>query len=833
MKIDRYTLQRELGRGGQGVVHLADDSKLGRQVALKLIVPAPGCDAEAEAERLRRAAAQVATLDDPGVCPMLDVGVDRGCAFAAMAFLDGESLADRIERCRATARPLEPEGIRQMAFCIEQAAETLDRAHRRGVVHGDVKPGNLMLTSDGRVVLLDFGSSTGTPAYLPPERVADPRARAREQGDVYALGVTLFEALASRRPHAAATTAQLFHAIVHTEADSVGAVNRSVPRDLDAIVGKALHKTPGRRYPNCHELAEDLRRFRHGHPVLARRPSLGERILRVCQRRPAESLTLALLFTTLTVAASTSMMRNTELATVREQTSAARQTARNAAGESARALQSWRQLADLQRVADLEQRAENLWPPHPSRIVALEAWVHDATLVTARLAEHQAILDALRTQALPYDDSARTDNATRHEQWPRLVALTASRDALDGQLAALAAATGQQAGAAAATFTSERQQLEAEISELRAAVEVRRLWALPTKEAQWRHEALAELIRGLEALRQLQRDVDQRIAVARSVERTTLTEPHAAWQRAIASIADVSECPEYLGLALQPQAGLVPIGRNPTTRLWEFSHWLSGEVPALDDDGRITMTPEAAIVFVLVPGGSFVMGSQRATDPWSLDSEWPERVVHLEPFFLARHELTVGQWRRIQAPSADGRSSLAFDATDLLPAGGFDWWQAKTALRAVGLVLPTEAQWEYAARGKTTSVWWTGSLRPSLQGAANLRDQAYSTTAPPVEEWNDGFAALAPVGSFAANGFGLHDVHGNAWEWCRDGHDSYLAPIAPGDGMRIVLDPAERCYRGGSHSNIAPDARSAKRYWDPPVTKYASLGVRASRPLDR
>jgi formylglycine-generating enzyme required for sulfatase activity len=829
VKIDRYTLRRELGKGGQGVVHLADDPKLGRQVALKVIVPAPGREAVEEAERLRRTTAAVSALDDPGICPTLDVGVDGGCAFAAMAYLDGESLADAMERRRSEARPPGPDDARQLAFCIEQAAETLDRAHRRSVVHGDVKPGNLMLTRDGRTVLLDFGSSSGTPAYLPPERIVDQSARADVQGDVFALGVTLYEALALRRPHAGATAAQLFHSIVNVEPDPIASANASVPRDLDAIVGKAMEKDRARRFRSCGELAEDLRRFRQHHPVLARRPGIGLRTLRFCQRRPAEATTLALLFALLTAAATTGVVRNTELEDLRVQAGFARQAALTAADASARALESWRQLADLQRVNDLTRRADSLWPPHPDRVVDLQAWLHDAAPVIGRLDEHAAVLATLREQALPYDESARTDNATRHAQWPHLVALTASRDAIAAQLAAPSTPhTDTVRGALA----GELSRLDQEIASLRADVVVRRLWTLPTTDAQWRHDALTDLTRGIESLRLLHADVQRRIAVATSLDRATLVEPHAAWERAIASIADEQECPDYRGLRIRPQAGLVPIGRNPVTRLWEFAHFLSGSAPARGADGNIVVTPEAAIVLVLVPGGSYRMGSNRETDPWSLSSEWPERLVTLGPFFLARHETTIGQWRRIRDWAADGPRAASTDANDVLPAAGFDWSQAMATLRAVGLALPTEAQWEYAARGNTATVWWTGSDRQSLQGAANLKDQAHSAR-PPREEWNDGFAGIAPVGRFRANAFGLHDVYGNAWEWCRDGHDSYLAPIAPADGERIVLDARERCYRGGAWGNIAPDARSAKRYWDPPVTTYTALGVRASRPLDQ
>jgi formylglycine-generating enzyme required for sulfatase activity len=149
------------------------------------------------------------------------------------------------------------------------------------------------------------------------------------------------------------------------------------------------------------------------------------------------------------------------------------------------------------------------------------------------------------------------------------------------------------------------------------------------------------------------------------------------------------------------------------------------------------------------------------------------------------------------------------------------------------LELPTEAQWEVAARGNTTTPWWTGEDPESLRGAANLADLSYVRFYGPSDAahdgWNDdGFGATAPVGSFRPNAFGLHDTLGNVWEWCRDGFGDYSEKAAPGDGYRPG-DPRYPVYRGGCFDNPAIKARSAARACQVPDPGNGYMGVRPAR----
>ena len=153
----------------------------------------------------------------------------------------------------------------------------------------------------------------------------------------------------------------------------------------------------------------------------------------------------------------------------------------------------------------------------------------------------------------------------------------------------------------------------------------------------------------------------------------------------------------------------------------------------------------------------------------------------------------------------------------------------------MGLELPTESQWEYAARAGTTSVWWTGDQEESLRGAANLSDSYLRKSGGvPIwlyDEWlDDGYAAHAPVGSYAPNSFGLHDMIGNVQEWCRDWHGSYQNRVRQGDGEREVKEASFlRVYRGGSCNFTAAQGRSADRQRTSPESINHDIGVRPAR----
>jgi eukaryotic-like serine/threonine-protein kinase len=258
----RYRLRSRLAAGGMGAVWAAEDAVLGREVAVKVLGEALAGD-RLTALRLRREARAAGRLVHPAIARVLDLGEDGGRPYLVMELLHGESLAVRLAR----AGPLAPaEAVRVVAV----AADALEVAHRGGIVHRDVKPGNVFVTTGGDVKLLDFGIASaagetaltggdllGTAAYLAPERVLGHDAT--PAADVYALGVLLYELLAGRPPFAGDSGPALAMAQVHARPAPLGAVAPQVPPALAAACEHALAKDPAARPPSAAALAALLR----------------------------------------------------------------------------------------------------------------------------------------------------------------------------------------------------------------------------------------------------------------------------------------------------------------------------------------------------------------------------------------------------------------------------------------------------------------------------------------------------------------------------------------------------------------------------------------------
>jgi serine/threonine protein kinase/formylglycine-generating enzyme required for sulfatase activity len=309
------------------------------------------------------------------------------------------------------------------------------------------------------------------------------------------------------------------------------------------------------------------------------------------------------------------------------------------------------------------------------------------------------------------------------------------------------------------------------------------------------------------------------------------SEERRLWDEAIASIADSAVCPDYAGLRLEARPGFVPIGRDPRSGLWEFVDLQTGRRPFRDERGELVLDAETGVVFVLVPGGVFLMGAQANAawpgfDPFAQHNEGPPQDAEVESFFIAKHELNQAQWMRVTGtnPSTYAQSL----GTETNPLESVSWVEARIVLARLGFELPSEAQWEYAVRGWTTTPWWTGETIESLEGAVSVLDRSASQVvnlAPLAKEaeLDDGFPVYAPVHKLRANPFGLHGTIGNVHEMCRDlyapRHDEPPEPAArPG--------AAERVVRGGSFERPPRFARSAAREGVQEDKANASVGLR-------
>jgi len=338
--------------------------------------------------------------------------------------------------------------------------------------------------------------------------------------------------------------------------------------------------------------------------------------------------------------------------------------------------------------------------------------------------------------------------------------------------------------------------------------------------------------------------VRERLDWAQQVEAVTIEAPAAAWRDTIAAIA---ADPRYGGLRLQPQLDLVPLGRDPRSGLFEFYHprsSLAGSPAVQREAEHLTLHEFSGLVFVLIPAGKCEIGEQRLDplgpryDPDAAYYAKPHEV-ELSAFFISKYEMTQGQWWRItgERPSCYRIGQRYGEDPPISwqhPVESINALVCDAVLRRIGLALPTEAQWEYACGTGVRSWWFFGDDPLLLVKYANIDDRRYLATHPGAKgtlDVDDGFGFMAPVGRFAPNPFGLHDVMGNVSEWCRDECADYLLSVpAPGDGMRTPhrADPA-RSFRGSHHTQSI--LKTSSRPGALPDLRNYTLGLRPVRPV--
>ncbi len=305
--IGHYRIVRELGRGGQGEVYLAEDRRLRRSVALKVLRGIAVANPDG-LRRFKREAELAARLDHPDVATVYESGVADGIAYLAMRFVEGDTLAKRIA---AEPPPATRDAIDRLLAFFERIARALHAAHELGIVHRDVKPGNVIVTETGDPVVVDFGLARdvdgdddvpltvtgdvfGTPHYMSPEQLADDPQRLDRRTDVYSLGTALYEAMTGRRPFDAPTRARLYQRIANDPPADPRRHNRALPRELSIVIATALEKPRDRRYDTALDLADELRRIRERRPIRARAAGPVRRLGRWIAREPAKAAAGAL-----------------------------------------------------------------------------------------------------------------------------------------------------------------------------------------------------------------------------------------------------------------------------------------------------------------------------------------------------------------------------------------------------------------------------------------------------------------------------------------------------------------------------------------------------------
>jgi serine/threonine-protein kinase len=283
-KLGRYEIHSQIGAGGMGEVYLAQDTKLDRKVALKILPVelASNCD---RMERFIREAKSAAALNHPNIATIHEIGEHEGTHYIAMEFIDGQTLREKIHQERTE--------LRKLLRFLQHAAEGLAKAHAAGIVHRDLKPDNIMVTRDGHAKILDFGLAKlieqppwpaggsseaatavmpqhstpgtvmGTVGYMSPEQALGKTKEIDQRSDTFSLGCILFEAATGQKPFSGESVIKSLHMVIYEPAPSIADLNPSAPPELQRIVRRCLAKDPDERYQSIKEVAIELKELRH------------------------------------------------------------------------------------------------------------------------------------------------------------------------------------------------------------------------------------------------------------------------------------------------------------------------------------------------------------------------------------------------------------------------------------------------------------------------------------------------------------------------------------------------------------------------------------------
>jgi serine/threonine protein kinase/formylglycine-generating enzyme required for sulfatase activity len=817
---EKYALESELGKGGMGAVFLATDRKLERPVAIKFLLLAD----EESRKRFAREARTLAKVQHPNVTMVFEVGEDGSVPYLVSELVDGESLHARIRR----AGKLSVTDALKVAAGI---ATGLDRVHELGIVHRDLKSANVLIAKDGTPKICDFGLArqereaavtqqgmiTGTPEYMAPELVND--GTASSAADIYALGCIVFEMIAGSVPFPAQgangtlrSTFEVLRAQCDEPAPPLSAMAPGTPAELDLLVARCLAKTPGERPARAGALADDLRGL---ESRLRLRTSSR---VRVGTAAPGESSTIS-------AAATEAMPVKPMRATAR---TAVMSGAGGAAAKPARSTQPTQTLAPPRRGAAAVVGAV-------ACLLALAlgaAWMRRGSVPAPSPAPSASSASPVAPSADPGDDTsavrARVSVALKHS------GETSAADRAD--LTRLLARGGEPA-ARTCTLLAERfdAPLRGDEQALLAAVGA----AMGNDLTAWRTALQARARAGSPFLS------DRRAllltARAHALAGRMADAKRLAWQ----IYESAPDRVEAVALLLE-----------------------LGERPRMEERAVYVSEPDGAQM-VFVPAGRFVMGSPKNDSEGNKD-EHPQHEVELSGFFIDRVETTVAAYTRFlewmrrakdhsrcdaespcRAPNpklahitfsempSEVRTVLTGSPDEPLPhdlmlpedqftakwaqhpVTAVSWFDAGAYARWAGKDLPTEAQWEKAARGTDGRTFPWGEEKPS-QKLANYGDKLQT---------------LMPGGSYPAGAspYGVMDMAGNALEWCRDWYDDDTYKKRKG---RVARDPdgperkKTRVMRGGSIYKGMKQLRCAWRDdAEPGNGKLGKWGFRAVREL--
>lgn len=499
--------------------------------------------------------------------------------------------------------------------------------------------------------------------------------------------------------------------------------------------------------------------------------------------------------------------------------------------------EAMRPQADACNVRRLIQSADELWPPYPERIGELEAWQARARQMVHQAQAYSSELAELRARAQPWSAEDRRGDRERH---PRAEELAGMRGELAERMRGIEDGTFKDMLLQASEAPVAR--LEPAIDELELQVSARRTWRFDSESDAALHDLLTGLVEGLRVLQDDLLDpracsqpygwsVSRRLACARELGAGMLEGggAAAAWSEVLPRIRAA-----YPELDLGPQRGLLPVGPDPRSGLWEFAHLQSGPAPERGAGGELVFANDGGLVLVLIPGGRFLMGAQ-ARDPSAPNydpgasrgnREGPPIEVDVPAFLLSKFEMTPAQWELCSGenPSIYQLGSGIISVhKPRKPVNQVTWTECQALMGRLGLELPSEEQWEYAARAGTTTPRWTDAGSVPLEQCEIFR--VPGRRAFPMSE----------VGALLPNPFGLYDVLGNVSEWCAN--PPYVYGTVPGTGPETM---SMRATRGGS-IRIPPNnpvdqplwsARSSYRSPNRANMDDPTIGLRPARSIE-
>lgn len=405
--VGNYEIKRVLGRGGMGVVYLARQVGLNRDVALKMVL-AGAHASKNQLARFEAEACAVARLQHPNIVQVFEVDRHEGLPYFSLEYVDGMSLDQRID-----GKPLPP---REAAQIVEKICRAMHYAHDRGILHRDLKPANILMTQDGQPKVTDFGLAKqlenedslttragtimGTPSYMSPEQAQGLVDELRPASDQYSLGALLYELLTGRPPFLGTKVHDTISQVVHKEPVPPCQLQEKLPVDIDTICLKALQKTPEKRYASCEEMADDLGRFLRSEPIRARPISKQERFVRWCKRNPViaglSAVAIGLLVTTAFITTWSYLQISAQAAIIADE--------RDNANEQRDEANKQREEANKQKlvaIANEETAQKERDEAQRQRILAQEAKARAEE--NEKLAEQQAVLALKNIQFIVTD----------------------------------------------------------------------------------------------------------------------------------------------------------------------------------------------------------------------------------------------------------------------------------------------------------------------------------------------------------------------------------------------------------------------------------------------